>query len=253
MKNERLRAASVSCIYIVLMRSLLRLIIPMFNTSGAVPDVVFTGSISVITLLPPIMLFRLKYKNDAGKTEKKGLLYTAALSVSAFMVCIGVNMLISRFGSYTYSIPPYDIPFAVLCMAVIPAVLEEMLFRDSFICVGMLISSLLFGLVHSGAAGAVFAFLCGTVLFIVRICTGSLAASITVHLLNNLTALAFSFFEISIGGLYALLMAAAGISGMFLLLFRNKNSLSGRLFFRMDAPEPFFISFLILAALMMLA
>ncbi|MBQ8132882.1 MAG: CPBP family intramembrane metalloprotease [Clostridia bacterium] len=84
-----------------------------------------------------------------------------------------------------------------MTIGILPAVFEELLFRKCILrslqkhdeLLAVLISALIFGMLHSGITGMSFAFLSGVVLGFVRIYTGRFLAAIAVHLLNNLLAL----------------------------------------------------------------
>ena len=250
-KNPLLREAALSCFYILISGSLMRLIQSALRID--LPEIAFTGLISLVTLLPPVIYFRFRYKNTCVESERQGFTYSAVLSFSAFLVCIGLNIIISRFGSYNSNISAGDIPLAVLCSAVIPAVMEELLFRECLAETGLLISALLFGLVHSGAVGALFAFLCGIVLYLVRICTGSVIFSIAVHLLNNLTALAVSLIRIEINLFLAGVFVLVGGGFVALLVLKNgKKALSEQFSAGVNITDPCFIAFVILSMLTML-
>lgn len=130
----------------------------------------------------------------------------------------------------------------VLSVAVIPPIVEEMMFRgmilqglrrfgDGFAVVA---SAALFGLYHGNLAQTVFAFLCGLVLGFVVIRTNSLLPAILVHAVNNASAVAIQMVEryrgeteaVAVGDKRAVVLLVLGLISFFYLLFREKRFFS---------------------------
>ena len=235
--NKFLRYASISCIYILLSRTFLTLYI--------VNDSQFAKAlITVITLLPPIILTYRIFGKEKPEQNKKSIFYSFVFIISAFCLCIGFNIIFSFFSIHNKSIQVNDIPLTILCIAVVPAVFEELLFRGCFINSGIVISSLMFGLIHSDMINALFAFLSGMILFSLCICTGRIWTSIIVHMLNNITAVLISAFSLSLNIFIAAVLTVTGAVGVFILMAKADKS-----HFKCEefSFEPCFIAFLILA------
>ena len=88
---------------------------------------------------------------------------------------------------------PYEIVLQFIVMCVVPAFCEEFLFRGAILtnCLpfgrtnAILISALLFGLMHQNAEQILYAFLAGILLGVVYELTGSIWNCIFLHLFNN--------------------------------------------------------------------
>ena len=90
-----------------------------------------------------------------------------------------------------------DLFFAIVALAVLPAMTEEFLFRGIILTeyqavsvpFAVIISSLLFAMMHLNLARFPAYFFCGVLLAIVAYATRSVFAPMVVHLLNNVAAL----------------------------------------------------------------
>jgi membrane protease YdiL (CAAX protease family) len=91
----------------------------------------------------------------------------------------------------------YQIVLQFIVTALVPAFCEEFLFRGVFLTNlipfgknnAILISALLFSLMHENPAQALFAFVAGILLGLIYIKTGSIWNCIIVHLINNFVSL----------------------------------------------------------------
>ena len=121
------------------------------------------------------------------------LLFTVA-------VFCGSLLLSLVFGnSASSSVAPSGEPssLAVLCMAVLPALSEELFFRGMVMTelehygpfTAVALSSLLFAMFHFSLRGLPVYFFCGLMLALCAYVTRSVLASCTVHLLYNLTVM----------------------------------------------------------------
>ena len=161
----------------------------------------YTAALALISLLPP-MLFA--FAADAPAERKKAPpARTAALSAGALVLCIGLNFLLSVLfpgDAIAVSAENRDIAFfagGVLCLCILPSVLEELLFRGIIINAlssfddkwAAVLSAAAFAFVHSGVTAGIYAFLAGIVLGMLRIYSGRLVPVIAVHFCTNL----FSF------------------------------------------------------------
>ena len=110
----------------------------------------------------------------------------------------------SALGYVEPFVPEESFLYSVLMHALIPSVLEEMLFR--YIPLGILrrnkkaailISAVLFSLAHASLFQIPYAFAAGIVLASVSVMSGSIIPAIVIHFVNNLISLALSY---GIGG-----------------------------------------------------
>lgn len=136
------------------------------------------------------------------------LVVIALLSIVAFMPISQLFiMLVTKLGyNYEMSVPNYVDSFGMFILSVIftallPAIGEEILMRG-FIAKGlrrygilaaMLISSLIFATAHGNLLQLVYQFFLGAVLFTVYFATKSIYASMTIHFVNNATALLIDY------------------------------------------------------------
>ena len=124
--------------------------------------------------------------------------------------------------------------------ALLPALLEEMVFRG-FVLQGLrglgepaaiLLSSLLFGLMHTNMLQLPFAFLVGLVLGFLTVKTGNIWVAITIHFLNNGISVVMEYVglfvdEATIGRLTTLVFAVLSVIGIVTMavLFVQRSSL----------------------------
>lgn len=97
---------------------------------------------------------------------------------------------------------------ALLLMAVIPAVCEELMFRGVILhglrsrfseWSSILLSALMFALMHGNLQQLVYPFILGTIMGWVVVRTGSLVSSMLVHFINNFLVVTISFLESTLG------------------------------------------------------
>ena len=101
----------------------------------------------------------------------------------------------------------YEIALELLSLCVVPGLCEEFLFRGVFLTNLMpfgknnaiLISALLFSLMHENPAQALFAFVAGILLGLIYVKTGSIWNCIVVHLINNFVSLLESIINYNFG------------------------------------------------------
>lgn len=127
----------------------------------------------------------------------------------------------------------------VLSVAVIPPIVEEMMFRgmilqglrrfgDGFAVVA---SAVLFGLYHGNFAQSVFAFLCGLILGFVVVRTNSLLPSILIHAVNNGVSVVIQMVEryrgaaeaVMAGEIRAAVLLLLGVIAALFLYLKDRN------------------------------
>lgn len=127
-------------------------------------------------------------------------------------------------------------------LAVLPAIFEELLFRgvvlNGFMPLGknkaIVLSALMFMLMHGSAQQTVYQFLLGIILAFVVVKTGSIICSMVVHFINNALVIIFEyvgldfiFTKYNVGWFFlSLAVAAAGVAVIyFLAKFFKKSKL----------------------------
>lgn len=156
---------------------------------------------------------------------------TVALMIGVSSV---MGALKSKLG-YAAS-PELDEPFllAVLLHALVPAILEELLFRyapikilgGSASTVGL--SAIIFALAHTDVFSIPHAFVAGVVLAICVIASGSILPAIILHFINNLTSLTMSYYPShSMTAVYAVLILAVLSASLIIILRKSFLKLLG--------------------------
>lgn len=93
---------------------------------------------------------------------------------------------------------------AVLLLALLPAIGEELMFRGMILhglrtrfsdVVSVVLSALMFALMHTNLQQFVYPFLLGLIMGWIVLRTGSVISSMLVHFVNNFTVVTFSFIE----------------------------------------------------------
>lgn len=136
----------------------------------------------------------------AGKPTKKEL---AAIGYACFFLIWIFGWLYGFVFSQEIGLvmeTPLDTVLGAILLTAFPAVLEEVLVRRLIAgriaaihpSAAILISSLLFGLMHFSARTFPYAFVCGLILSAVYIRTGSLSTVIAAHFGSNLLSFLFS-------------------------------------------------------------
>ena len=126
-----------------------------------------------------------------------------------------------------------NLPLALLTHAVLPAILEEMLFRYLPLrlyglksgATMLLVSSLFFALVHSDFFVIPYAFLAGALFMIIDIIAESVWPSVILHVLNNALSVLWIFYSHNAEfayAFYALIIIFAVLSLCFIVKRRGE-------------------------------
>ena len=199
--------------------------------------------------------FYLSYKSDGDGDEMlRGLrlrsprLYQAPLMVAALFLIVFGNVLISLVFAGTGSLEEgftlyntfvsrnsggfFSTLFLILAYAVVPAACEEILFRailsreyerDNIVC-GIAVSSLFFGLIHFDLYMLPVYIFSGVILALTMYATGSVIASIAVHVAFNVFGL---FGQPYLNAFYTI---TGGTDGLFIFVLCMLTILSAALF-----------------------
>lgn len=125
----------------------------------------------------------------------------------------------------------------LLCVAVLPAVCEETLFRGVILnslkggkqVFAVLVCGALFSLFHQSPAQTVYQFLCGSAFALVAIRSGSVLPTVLSHFLNNALIIIlakFGYANITLPGAALAVSAVALIGTLAFLIFVDKNGKS---------------------------
>lgn len=168
-------------------------------------DMLKNGLVTILMGLPAVLYLWFQEKPNKEKVRFhflswKAVLLLVVITIALEMVTIEINVATSLvFSSYTTDMILSDVSasnffVSMICMAVLPAVFEELCFRGVFFgeyrnaygaWAGALFSGLLFGIYHMNMRQFVYAFLCGVLFALLVEATDSIAASMFLHFLMN--------------------------------------------------------------------
>ena len=168
-------------------------------------------------MVPVIFCLIFKFKlSDALPIRGEGKYNVPLLVIGGYAICTISNYAVSLLsdnlsmfglenttGIVTEAKTPKEQIIYFICIAIIPAITEEIAFRgvvlnflrpygDGF---AILISSILFGLVHGNFVQIPFAFIVGLVCAVLVVKTNSIIPSMLLHLLNNGTSVILDCIE----------------------------------------------------------
>ena len=201
---------------------------------------------------------RYRFSRYSARPFPSGMLYFGVLA--AMGVCMGANIVSNYLVAFLESIgiPSPEFPqmmeptvisllLNLLVMAVLPAILEELVFRgcvlhalrpfgDGF---AVMVSAVLFGLMHGNIRQIPFALLVGLALGYLYVVTNNIWVPILVHFMNNalsvcLEYVAFSMDENTVGWFYTYVIYGLALFGgvalvLFFLLYHRHLKLTPRL------------------------
>ncbi len=171
----------------------------------------------LITLAPPVVVTALACRQKIrpfGQHRRVSPLSFACLVGVGLAVCIMANFVanyfvsfLSQFGigwpdtSGNIESTPSSLVINLIATALIPGLLEELVFRgyvlqalrpygDGF---AIVVSSLLFGLLHGNVLQIPFAFIVGLICGFVVVQTGNIWVSVVLHMLNNAMAVILTY------------------------------------------------------------
>ena len=211
----------------------------------------------VFALLVPSLVVALCCKrnyNPFSPTKPVGIGFTFFAILAAIGLCMFTNIInsyiltiLSELGAEIPEPPQMMEPtltslgLNLLVMAVLPALLEEMIYRGYILrtlrpygnVFAVVISSLLFGLMHGNLRQIPFAFIVGLVLGLLYVLTDNIWLSITVHFANNAISVLMEYFgfglsEAAVGYFYAMIIYGLTLIGgvaLLILFLRYRNQM----------------------------
>ena len=213
----------------------------------------FTLILYFLSFLPPLILGYRRYKREraereaaAGIREEAPNLLgisrkNAALSIPVALLTVALVFLVSYITSLLLSAlnvggaPEYTGSFTYLLLrgAILPAMLEELLFRLLPLLLlapyskrwAILLSSLLFMLVHPSPYQMPYALLAGVIFIVADLVFESILPSLFIHLINN-TVSAVWIYYINTGTRAAVFVsvigALAAVSAVIIIVFKKE-------------------------------
>ena len=208
---------------------------PFFGTVGAQIAIYF------MTFLFALFLAG-KHKDELAipieKPKAKMILFTADLTVCGIPVAMLLNALAGLFstsGADTVEdVAKYPLWLALTAFAIVPAVVEEYVFRGVVLGeylkietgAAVLISSIFFALLHFSLGSVLYGFFFGCVFALVRIATGNLIYTVVMHLIFNSVNVLLSYASLErIPEWVVVAFMIMGIVGFIILcmIFFRKN------------------------------
>lgn len=208
---------------------------PFFGTVGAQMTIYF------MTFLFALFLAG-KHKKELAipieKPKAKLVIFTAGLTVCGIPVAMLLNALAGLFstsGADTVEdVAKYPLWLALTAFAIIPAVVEEYVFRGVVIGeylkietrAAVLISSIFFALLHFSLGSVLYGFFFGCIFALVRIATGNLTYTVVMHLIFNSVNVLLSYASperIPEWTVAAFMIAGIVGSVILLIVFFRKN------------------------------
>lgn len=117
---------------------------------------------------------------------------------------------------------------AILANALLIPIMEEVLFRGYIFSrlekampsiVAALISSVVFGICHGGLVWAIWAFLLGMFICVVRIKSRSIVPGIIIHIIMNTYAMVVSYFPVLENITYAVMYTLTAVGGILMAVY----------------------------------
>ncbi len=199
----------------------------------------------IITILAVLMPFVAGKRFLNLNKDKKPLKYKrkdtnvnfVLIVIFGFAACVSANFITSLTAEVFPFIGGSNIPLyndsldiiilTYIVLAVMPAICEETAFRgivmDSLLEYGdriaIIISALMFAILHQTLSGVIFAFLSGLIFGFIKKLTDSLIQSMAVHFLNNALSITMAMLSKSISNIeYAILYYTVVIISIFLTI-----------------------------------
>lgn len=222
---------------------------PFSKSYPVVYLLIYGISSAIYCLIPPLILKQNLGEsfNNLIKFESKGPDKQIAYIFIGLGVCWVANsitsILILIFNKIRIPIPStslyhdnkdiYSIITLFIVSALIPAIFEEFAFRGVILGVlrkygdttAILISSLMFAIVHGNIVQIPFAFICGLGFAFITIKTDSLLTCIIVHFINNFRATFYDIYSPSSALIVDIVICVLAVLSIAYVLIKDKTTL----------------------------
>lgn len=261
-------AIILSFIFTFFSGSILFVIAKIFTPHSNINDafdgfdpVIYYLMYSIVAIIASVLAFYISSSSMNSKISD--LIQFKTFDKKFGLACIGIGMMTCVYANFTaYSllfnlnsiglyphIPefPYDNNIAsiimyIISLSIIPPLVEEFAYRgivlgslrqygDGF---AILVSSVLFGLMHENFGQTPFAFIVGLILGFLTVRLNSILPAMIIHFLNNFSATIFDIIEKNFGSyyqtlaqnLFSLTSVLIGILCLIYILNKDKNFFS---------------------------
>ena len=202
--------------------------------------VLLQGAVHALSTGLPVVLGLLLFRKKPSRTAPILPMTaggTAAALIIGLGVCMGVNFVAvyvatvlenlgipQAEGLQAMDATPQSLALNLVVMALLPAVLEELLFR---VCIlqtlrrygdrlAIVMSAVLFGAIHGGIAQSIFAFLVGLILGWLVVVTGNPWNAVILHFANNALSVVLQYAALRLPEAVGMLLNACVIYGVLL-------------------------------------
>ena len=227
-----------SLLYVVLIDVLFLLILTFSSiVEGILSDLVYC----IAFLLPLIVYFYISRLPDMPErsvsliSDKRSVLMTLPLVAPTVALVFSVAALsayiFSLFGISSETDVSGNIFSVVFTRAVLPAVLEELLFRFVPLNlfdkdkrkIAVFFSAFMFALVHSNPVQMPYAFVAGVVFALIDIAAGSIYPSLIVHFVNNLLSVIWMRLGVEALPVLIISLSAVTLLSLAVMVFMRKS------------------------------
>lgn len=222
-----IRMADTSFLFCIIFEVVGIMTVMFFGTLGAQMAIYFmTMLFAVFMARSRKAEFRIPFERPKVKT----LLQSVGISVCGIPIALVLSALAAFLSSAgadsSEDITKYPIWLAMIAFAIVPAVVEEYVFRGlilgAYMNVDMkaavVISSLFFALLHFSLGSILYGFFYGCLFALIRIATGSMIYSMTMHLVFNAVNVIVAYIgTFLIPGWVVSLLFVTGLAGFIIL------------------------------------
>ena len=237
------KLANITFLFCIIFEVVGIMTILFFGTVGAEMAIYF------MTFLFSLFLWR-KHMDEISvpisvrKLEPVKLLQLSAITICGIPIALLLNYfagILSNAGADSAEdVNTYPILLSVIVFAVVPAVVEEFVFRGMIlgayskvdVRMGVIISSLFFALLHFSFGSVLYGFFFGLLFAVIRIATDNLIYTMIMHCLFNLINVLMSYMKLGEvpGTVIAITFTMAIMLFITLIiLFFRKNKIDIRL------------------------
>ena len=255
-ERTELKKNSMSAAFMCLVMLAVNLVLTVVAVSVIKPlnnkilTVLSVGVITICSVLLPTIIGSyffggIKPIFSQWHKDRKNIIDNVLMIVFGFGACVAINYItgvlsaIFPFLSKNNSAVSYgndilSVCLSVVVFAILPAICEEFAFRGVIMGIfrkygdrfAIIISALIFGMLHSSFMTMVFAFGSGIVFGLIRKNSGSIVPSMIVHFLNNLMSVIMSCLDNESGVMfyYIVIFVSAVMLLLSIVLIYRRNS-----------------------------